>query len=217
MLTYLCCGGFACSAKVEPGSWEPGWYVLFSPRAESWWINTISGPCNESNWICAWTRNDYLGIFWFVDNCTVHASYVFCRLFDMILSINRTHTYTRLTALCLRLPGWAGTKKIKTIWILLKQGTVSGSGINWAICKSAPRSIQITTPAHHHSVFYRPDAFLPPNQQHQSTEGLSNLSWIFFFLHLFYIISCLLALQVSIPSSAVYVIKGTSKQILYLI
>jgi len=29
---------------------------------------------------------------------------------------------------------------------------VSGSGISWAICKSAPRSRQITTPAPHHSV-----------------------------------------------------------------
>ena len=35
---------------------------------------------------------------------------------------------------------------------------MSGSGINWAICKPAPRSRQITTPAPHHSVFYRPDA-----------------------------------------------------------
>ena len=34
----------------------------------------------------------------------------------------------------------------------------SGSGISWAICKSAPRPRQTTTPAPHHSVFYRPDA-----------------------------------------------------------
>ena len=40
----------------------------------------------------------------------------------------------------------------------LKQETVSGSGISWAICKSAPRFRQITTPAPHHSVFYTPDA-----------------------------------------------------------
>ena len=40
------------------------------------------------------------------------------------------------------------------------------------ICRSAPRSRQTTTPAPHHSVFYRPDMpFLPPNQQRQSTEG----------------------------------------------
>jgi len=30
---------------------------------------------------------------------------------------------------------------------------VSGNGISWAICKSARRSRQITTPAPHHSVF----------------------------------------------------------------
>ena len=56
-----------------------------------------------------------------------------------------------------------GTSKVKPIWILLKQETVSGSGISWAICMSAPRSRQITTPVPHHSVFYRPDA-LPAAQ-----------------------------------------------------
>ena len=45
----------------------------------------------------------------------------------------------------------------------MKQETVSGSGISWAICKSAPRSRQITTPAPQRSVFYRPDA-LPAAQ-----------------------------------------------------
>ena len=54
------------------------------------------------------------------------------------------------------IPGWAGTRKVKPIWILLKPETMSGSGISWAICKSAPRSRQITTPTPHHSVFYRP-------------------------------------------------------------
>ena len=32
-----------------------------------------------------------------------------------------THTHTRSTALCPGLPGWAGTRKVKPIWILLKQ------------------------------------------------------------------------------------------------
>jgi len=66
-------------------------------------------------------------------------------------------------ALCPGLPGWAGTRKVKPIWILLKQETVSGSGISWTICKSACRSRQITMPAPHRSVFYRPDA-LPVTQ-----------------------------------------------------
>ena len=85
------------------------------------------------------------------------------------------HTHTRLTALCQGLPGWASTRKVKPIRILLKQETVSGSGIRWATCKSAPRSRQITMPAAHHSVFLQPDA-LPaaPNQQCQSTEGNSS-------------------------------------------
>ena len=83
-----------------------------------------------------------------------------------------THTHTRLMALFPGLSGWAGTRKVKPIWILLKQETVSGSGISWAICKFAPRSRQITTPATHHSVFFTGRMpFLPPNQQCQSTEG----------------------------------------------
>ena len=54
-------------------------------------------------------------------------------------------------------------RKVKPIWILLKQEPVSCSGISWATCKSTPRSRQITTPAPHHSVVYRPDA-LPATQ-----------------------------------------------------
>ena len=49
------------------------------------------------------------------------------------------------------LPRSAGTRKVTPILILLKQETVSGSGISRAICKSAPRSRQITMPAPHHS------------------------------------------------------------------
>jgi len=74
-----------------------------------------------------------------------------------------THTHTCLTALCPGLPRWAGTRKVKPIWILLEQETVSGSGISLATCKSTHRSRQITMPAPHHSVFYRPDA-LPATQ-----------------------------------------------------
>jgi len=63
----------------------------------------------------------------------------------------------------------------KPIWILLKQETVSGSGISWAICKSAPRSRQIATPAPHQSVFYRLDA-VPAAQPTASKQLYSNNS-----------------------------------------
>ena len=50
--------------------------------------------------------------------------------------------YTRLTALCPGLPGWAGTRKVKPIWInLLKQEAVSGSGISWG-CMQVCTSLQ---------------------------------------------------------------------------
>jgi len=55
------------------------------------------------------------------------------------------------------------SRKVKLIWILLEQEIVSGSGICWAIYKSAPQPRQIATPTSHHSVFYRPDA-LPAGQ-----------------------------------------------------
>ena len=83
------------------------------------------------------------------------------------------------------LPWWAGTRKVKPIWILLKQETVSGNGISWAICKSPPHSRQITTPAPHHSVFYRPDA-LPAAQPTASKHWRQ-------FLHAKLSYGCLLA------------------------
>jgi len=87
----------------------------------------------------------------------------------------RTHARTRLTALFPGLPRWAGTRKVKSMWILLKQETLSGSGISWAICKSAPRSRQITTPAPHHSVFLqaRCPSWRPTNSVKALTVELS--------------------------------------------
>ena len=79
------------------------------------------------------------------------------------LNCIRTDTHIPFNALCPGLPRWAGTRKVKPICIFVKQETVSGSGISWAICKSAPRSRMITTPTPHRSVFYRPDA-LPAAQ-----------------------------------------------------
>ena len=108
-----------------------------------------------------------------------HCSLSLCLLHGYYSHRGTTHTHTHLMALWLGLPGWAGTRKVKPIWILLKQETVSGSGIRWAICKSAPRSRQITMPATHRSLFYRPDALpvaQPTVSKHwrQATGALLN-------------------------------------------
>jgi len=89
---------------------------------------------------------------------------------SVIYTVSHTHTHTSLTALCPGLPG-AGTREVKLIQILLKQKTVSGSGISWAIWKSAPRCRQITTPAPHHSVFLQ--AGCPSCRPTNSVKALS--------------------------------------------
>jgi len=54
---------------------------------------------------------------------------------------------------------------------------VSDSGISWATCKSAPHSRQITLPAPHHSVYYRPDA-LPVAQPTASKHWMQKSTHI---------------------------------------
>ena len=64
-------------------------------------------------------------------------------------AITHTHTHTHLTALFPGLPGRAGTRKVKPIWILLKQETVSGSGISWGhmqVCTLLQTDNQASTP-----------------------------------------------------------------------
>jgi len=63
----------------------------------------------------------------------------------------------------------------KPIWILLQQETVSGSGISWAICKSAPWPRQITTSTSHHSVFLQ--AGCPSCRPTNSIKTLKALEW----------------------------------------
>ena len=62
------------------------------------------------------------------------------------------HTDTGLTALFPGQPRWAGTRKVNQSGFYWSKRH-SGSDISWAICKSAPRSRQITMPAPHQSVF----------------------------------------------------------------
>ena len=76
-------------------------------------------------------------------------------------------------ALCPGLPGCAGTRKVKPIWILLKQETVSGSGISWAGPYASLHLAPDRQPHQHPTAqfFTGRMPFLPPNQQRQSTEG----------------------------------------------
>ena len=69
------------------------------------------------------------------------------------------------------------TRKVKTNLDLLEQEIVSGSGICWVICKSAPHPRQ---PRQHPNTQFFTGwmPFLLPNQQRQSTKGrlVSNLT-----------------------------------------
>ena len=69
-------------------------------------------------------------------------------------------------------------QKGKTNLDLLEQEMVSGSGISWAICKSAAHPRQIKPRQHPTTQFFTCQVpFLPlPNQQCQSTEGTVNIS-----------------------------------------
>jgi len=78
---------------------------------------------------------------------------VFVLLLGHSVETTDTHAHTGLTVLFSGTTQVSQYQKAKPTWILLKQETASGSGISWAICKSAPRSGQTTTPAPHHSVF----------------------------------------------------------------
>ena len=79
---------------------------------------------------------------------------VLCRVGCTTAIQSHTHTHTHPFN-----GPFSGTTQVgryqkgKTNLDLLKQETVSGSGISWAICKSAPNSRQITMPAPHHSSF----------------------------------------------------------------
>ena len=67
--------------------------------------------------------------------------------FLMVNTHTHAHTFNDPFSGTIRISRY---QKGKPIWILLKQETVSGSGISWAIYTSAPLS---TKPAPHHSVF----------------------------------------------------------------
>ena len=107
--------------------------------------------------------------------CTCFAysfRYTFVNIQSFISTVKRhPYTHTRLTALFPGPPGWAGTRKVKPIWILLKQD----SEWQWhqlghmQVCISLQTDNHASTPPLKFFTGRMP--FLPPNQQCQSTEG----------------------------------------------
>ena len=102
-------------------------------------------------------KHKHYSLLYCVTVLLIFGSYVHYSVIVVYVYNVPTHTHT-FNGPVPGLPGSVGTRKVKSIWILLKQETVSGSGISWAICKSALSSRQIAMPAPHHSVVYRPGA-----------------------------------------------------------
>jgi len=107
----------------------------------------------------------------YISECTTKTCF-YCRIFALFVLIALlirtldchliTHTQPFIGPLS-RTARVSRYQKVNTDLDFYWSKRVSGSGISWAICKSAPRSRQITMPAPHHSVFYRSDA-LPAAQ-----------------------------------------------------
>ena len=119
--------GIAKSSTIS--GWDKGGNVT----SAGWQVT----PCwtYRQRWraeLCLEVRGSYNG------NSSVRASFIHSSsslqslrfIDDSPAPEPHTHTHTRLTALCPGLPGWAGTRKVKPIWILLKQETMSGSNNN---------------------------------------------------------------------------------------
>jgi len=86
------------------------------------------------------------------------------------------HSWEQLKILCWRCICLVSRyQKGKTSLDLLEQEIVSGSGISWAICKSAPCPQTHNASIPPLSFFTSQMPFLPLNQQRQSTEGMAIL------------------------------------------
>ena len=107
----------------------------------------------------------------------VHASIVAVPLAPRAIQHTHTHTHTFNGPL-------SGTTRVSRYQkgkTNLDFTEARDSGICWAICKSAPRSRQITMPAPNHSGFYRPNAF-PATSRSQWAKSVSSKQkclWLF--------------------------------------
>ena len=113
-----------------------------------------------THYLKVWWQSKFLGTFLFNTVSTLNNK--------QKTTITHTHTHAHTHTRPFNSP-LSGTTRVsryqkgKTNLDFTEARDVSGSGISWAMCKCAPRSRQITTPAPRHSDFYRPDA-LPAAQ-----------------------------------------------------
>jgi len=121
-----CCGWFAAVGPADRRcQLIAAQLALHSSRVTAWSTAANVGSATLSADVGSWTQTRVMQ-HWcsFLEAKNIH------------LDTLHTHTHPFNGPF----PGllrWAGTRKVKPIWILLKQETVSGSGISWAICKSA--------------------------------------------------------------------------------
>ena len=109
------------------------------------WVVMIKGLLNGCMWVCV---RDMLPV-----GLPIHLTLFFC-FSDSAFADNCAHTHTHPFNGPLSRTTWMiQYRKGKTSPDFTESRDMSGSGISWAICKSAPRSRQITMPAPHHSVF----------------------------------------------------------------
>ena len=110
------------------GVWVRKWVVSCMLLA---WRRYASSVVRKPDWM-PWRQRKHSRFCWVMLGWTCHAwlkrmtpsPYRTCSVSaDYCLLNAHTHTYTHtsLTALFPGLPGWAGARKVKPIWILLKQ------------------------------------------------------------------------------------------------
>jgi len=98
------------------------------------------------NFLCDVNLYDSALLRWSVECSLIVLYIVYIEVFVIQSYYTHTHPFDCPLSGTTRVSWY---QKGKTNLDLLKQETVSGSGISWVMCKSAPRSRQITTPASH--------------------------------------------------------------------
>jgi len=134
-LVSLCVCDCPCSERKR--------LKLSTPQSLYWGVGYIGVRWLWGHNVKGWMRD----VFLHVDTTAQHSSSRLCLVVRpcgrlklstpqslteiRYIGVRPCNRHIRLTALCPELPRWACTRKVKPIWILLKQATVSGSGISW--------------------------------------------------------------------------------------